>query len=226
MRQPLPLAQRRFPIANHTGRHAVRDDAVRQPTGDDGAGADDRVAADIGHHDRGAADPRTGADPHLVFHARLLPDGDVEACDPVRIRTARHVDSRRQQHIALEMHPAEMTARSDVGVFVDARPGRREDGSELDHGRRRAVGDRVHQEGSAEVLSGEPRHAGPQLGGSLQRMVGPEHAASQCERRERRRNHGQSEQMHEPLDACPQRLAHGQALASAAGPGSELTSSV
>ena len=74
----------------------------------------------------------------------------------VGMRPARHVNARREQHIALEVHVTEVAARPDVDVLVDSRADLREQRAELDRGGRRAAAlEDTSEKRAAEVLAGQ-----------------------------------------------------------------------
>ena len=71
-------------------RHAGGDHAVRQRVRDDRPGADHRVAADVGQHDRVAADPGAGADADESQRSRLIADRRrTDRCRAYAVRSER-----------------------------------------------------------------------------------------------------------------------------------------
>src|SRR5438128_6962202 len=72
LRSQLFRPRARFTVAHDPSRGTRGQDAVRNRFGHHGAGADDRVAADVGHDDSAAADPGAGADANLLQQPRLV----------------------------------------------------------------------------------------------------------------------------------------------------------
>src|SRR6185503_3233975 len=71
--------------------NAAGNGAIGNRPGDDGTGRDDRIAPDIRHDDRRAADPRSCADVDRYFRPFLIADRDREVVNAVGASTARHV---------------------------------------------------------------------------------------------------------------------------------------
>ena len=113
----------RPPRSQYTGRNPRRHDAIGQRFRHHGAGADDRIAPHVGHHHGGAADPRSGADPHrrqVPACSRIGRDGSSMPC--VRA-PACHVDAGGQEGVALDVSQADVATGADVDVRADAGAG-------------------------------------------------------------------------------------------------------
>src|SRR5438477_129926 len=78
-------------LADHLGRRSRGERSIRKRTRDHRAGADDGVAADVGHDHCRAPDPRAGADTHHPPPSWLLTYGRLEVVGPVCLGTAGNV---------------------------------------------------------------------------------------------------------------------------------------
>src|SRR6185312_9209295 len=96
--------------ADHPGGIAHGDRIVGDRPGDDRAGADHAVMADISQDDRAVADPGVTADRRPRPGPRLLPDRHVEPVDPVLRAAVDHRDVRAEQHVVLERDVAQAAA--------------------------------------------------------------------------------------------------------------------
>jgi hypothetical protein len=150
----------REPLANHAGGDAGRDYVRGERLSDDRTGCHDRAATDVGEHDRRAPDPGTGADRDQPTLAALLADRPLGIVEIVARATRRNVDARPDEHIALEVHEPEVTARAHIDVLVKPRTRLREQRAEVhDRGRMAACED-TPEKGAAKILSTGSREQG------------------------------------------------------------------
>ena len=98
------------------------------------------------------------------------------------------------------MNQTEVTSRPDIDIRLQPRARLTEDGSELDGCRAVAVGDRVRQKGSAQVVTDEARYKGERLRGSLESPVRTQAGTTHEERGQRRQDgnrcHGTAHGLH------------------------------
>lgn len=146
---------------------ARRDTADNRPicdrSGDDGPRSDDGISSDVVEDDSRTANPRALADVDRTVLPLLVADRNIRACDPVRLATARDVHARRQEHVASDVNPPEMAARTDIRVFADFRLGLGKDRAELDGRGHVAAPQRVNQERAPKVLSNQSGNESEQL---------------------------------------------------------------
>src|SRR2546428_3515957 len=84
-------------MLDHARWNAGHDDPIGHGPRDDRAGADNGVATDVGHDDRGTANPRSRADAHEGRRARLIADWDAHVVDAMAAPSAGHVDAGCKQ---------------------------------------------------------------------------------------------------------------------------------
>jgi hypothetical protein len=106
----------------------------------------------------------------------------------VGVRPARDLDTGGQHHVPLDVGPADIALRSDVGVFVDAQLRRGEQRAEADDGLGPASLARQPQECPAHVLTDEARDGGEKLARRLERAIPPDDPAAHVERDQRRQD--------------------------------------
>ena len=187
-------------------RHAAGNGAIGDRSRHDGAGGDHRVAADVGEDHGGAADPGAGADADRGLEGRLIANRHRRIVDAVRVRAARHVHAGAEQRVLLDMHPAEMAARSDVGAVADRRRGRRKQRAEFDGRGARARLERARQERAPQVLAEQAGHERPRLRRAFERAIGADHQARGRPGHDRWRH----DQPRERVRGALERLTHGR----------------
>src|SRR3954449_10254460 len=107
--------------ANDPGWTSNGDRIVRDRLRDHRAGTDHTMLPDIRHDGRMFADPGIAADGDATPPSRLLPDGNVEAFDPVLAAPVHDRDVGTHQHVVLERHRPEAAIESHIDVTADLR---------------------------------------------------------------------------------------------------------
>src|SRR5262249_10159415 len=150
-------------------------------------------------------DPRSRPDADHARGPRLFAYRPVDVVDTVRLWPARNVNARCDEHVALDVHPADVATGADVDVLFEPRTRLRKNRPECDGDRRMTVVEDLREKRATQVLPEDAGHERERLRRSLERAAGAEKRPPHGVGDERRDDRDERESPGCGFDGGPQR---------------------